>query len=61
MVQDRLWESIDKEWMDTLCSESVENLLKLPSGVVQVNALYMLATSILWYKFVLNTNLEELI
>lgn len=34
-LKDKLWESIDQEWMDTLCSESVENLLKLHSGLVQ--------------------------
>ncbi|KAF5198957.1 S-adenosyl-l-methionine-dependent methyltransferases superfamily protein [Thalictrum thalictroides] len=33
--KDKLWESIDKEWMDCLRVEHVENLLKLPSGVVQ--------------------------
>ncbi|XP_060187226.1 uncharacterized protein LOC132616674 isoform X1 [Lycium barbarum] len=34
--KDRLWESVDKEWMDCLRKEPVENLLQIPSGVVQV-------------------------
>ncbi|XP_065624881.1 uncharacterized protein LOC112026938 isoform X2 [Quercus suber] len=34
--KDRLWESVDKEWMDCLRNEPVENLLLIPSGVVQV-------------------------
>ncbi|XP_058101350.1 uncharacterized protein LOC131245698 isoform X3 [Magnolia sinica] len=33
--KDRLWESIDREWMDCLRREPVENLLKIPSGIVQ--------------------------
>ncbi|XP_055823097.1 uncharacterized protein LOC129891682 isoform X2 [Solanum dulcamara] len=33
--KDRLWEAVDKEWMDCLRKESVENLLRIPSGVVQ--------------------------
>ncbi|XP_030965546.1 protein RRNAD1 isoform X2 [Quercus lobata] len=33
--KDRLWESVDKEWMDCLRNEPVENLLLIPSGVVQ--------------------------
>ncbi|XP_004243992.3 uncharacterized protein [Solanum lycopersicum] len=33
--KDRLWEAVDKEWMDCLQKESVENLLRIPSGVVQ--------------------------
>ncbi|KAK9937580.1 hypothetical protein M0R45_014359 [Rubus argutus] len=32
---DRLWEAIDKEWMDCLREEPVENLLQIPCGVVQ--------------------------
>lgn len=36
-MQDRLWEAVDKEWMDCLQKESVENLLRIPSGVVQVD------------------------
>ncbi|KAK3042583.1 hypothetical protein RJ639_000835 [Escallonia herrerae] len=32
---DKLWESVDKEWIDCLQTESVENLLLIPSGVVQ--------------------------
>lgn len=34
--QDSLWEAVDKEWIDSLRNESVENLLQIPSGVVQV-------------------------
>ncbi|KAK1393146.1 methyltransferase-like protein 25 [Heracleum sosnowskyi] len=33
--KDRLWEAVDKEWMDCLRNEPVENLLLIPSGVVQ--------------------------
>ncbi|XP_074362593.1 uncharacterized protein LOC141702892 isoform X1 [Apium graveolens] len=33
--KDRLWEAVDKEWMDCLRNEAVENLLLIPSGVVQ--------------------------
>ncbi|OWM88532.1 hypothetical protein CDL15_Pgr002299 [Punica granatum] len=33
--KDRLWEAVDKEWMDCLREESVQNLLLIPSGVVQ--------------------------
>ncbi|XP_075644693.1 uncharacterized protein LOC142615754 isoform X1 [Castanea sativa] len=33
--KDRLWESVDKEWMDCLRDEPIENLLLIPSGVVQ--------------------------
>ncbi|KAM3684315.1 hypothetical protein ACJW31_11G034500 [Castanea mollissima] len=33
--KDRLWESVDKEWMDCLRNEPIENLLLIPSGVVQ--------------------------
>ncbi|KAM7492846.1 hypothetical protein LguiA_035767 [Lonicera macranthoides] len=33
--KDRLWEAVDKEWIDSLRNESVENLLQIPSGVVQ--------------------------
>ncbi|KAE8124569.1 hypothetical protein FH972_019438 [Carpinus fangiana] len=32
---DKLWEAVDKEWMDCLRKEPVENLLLIPSGVVQ--------------------------
>ncbi|KAK2971970.1 hypothetical protein RJ640_004990, partial [Escallonia rubra] len=32
---DKLWEAVDKEWIDCLQTESVENLLLIPSGVVQ--------------------------
>ncbi|KAL4293955.1 protein RRNAD1 isoform X2 [Arachis ipaensis] len=32
---DRLWENVDKEWMDCLRREPVQNLLLIPSGVVQ--------------------------
>ncbi|KAI5332745.1 hypothetical protein L3X38_022874 [Prunus dulcis] len=33
--KDRMWEAIDKEWMDCLRKEAVENLLQIPGGVVQ--------------------------
>ncbi|XP_059662294.1 uncharacterized protein LOC132308276 isoform X2 [Cornus florida] len=33
--KDRLWEAVDTEWIDCLRNEPVENLLKIPSGVVQ--------------------------
>ncbi|KAL5716207.1 hypothetical protein ACHQM5_017931 [Ranunculus cassubicifolius] len=33
--KDRLWESIDNQWLDCLRDESIENLLKIPSGLVQ--------------------------
>ncbi|EPS72956.1 hypothetical protein M569_01800, partial [Genlisea aurea] len=33
--KDRLWEKVDVEWMDCLRNESVESLLRIPSGVVQ--------------------------
>ena len=33
---DRLWEAVDKDWIDCLRRESIENLLLIPSGVVQV-------------------------
>ncbi|KAI6687063.1 hypothetical protein NL676_023891 [Syzygium grande] len=32
---DRLWEAVDKEWMDCLREEPVENLLPIPCGEVQ--------------------------
>ncbi|XP_057486426.1 uncharacterized protein LOC130772545 isoform X6 [Actinidia eriantha] len=35
--KDRLWEAVDKEWIDCLRNESVENVLRIPSGVVQDN------------------------
>lgn len=35
--KDRLWEAVDKEWMDCLRNEPVEYLLQIPSGVVQVS------------------------
>ncbi|KAI3456718.1 hypothetical protein Pfo_013381 [Paulownia fortunei] len=35
--KDRLWEAVDKEWMDCLRKEPVEKLLQIPSGVVQDN------------------------
>ncbi|XP_073058830.1 LOW QUALITY PROTEIN: uncharacterized protein [Primulina eburnea] len=34
---DRLWEAVDKEWMDCLRREPVEHLVQIPSGVVQNN------------------------
>ncbi|XAR56874.1 hypothetical protein NMG60_11037501 [Bertholletia excelsa] len=33
--KDRLWEAVDKEWIDCLRKEPVQNLLQIPSGVVQ--------------------------
>ncbi|XP_043689485.1 protein RRNAD1 isoform X2 [Telopea speciosissima] len=33
--KDRLWESVDEQWMECLRVEPVENLLKIPSGMVQ--------------------------
>lgn len=33
--RDKLWEDLDKDWMDCLRDEPVENLLLIPSGVVQ--------------------------
>ncbi|KAK6947238.1 Methyltransferase domain [Dillenia turbinata] len=33
--KDRLWESLDSEWINCLKDESVENLANLPSGLVQ--------------------------
>ncbi|XP_035543202.1 protein RRNAD1 isoform X6 [Juglans regia] len=33
--KDRQWEAVDKEWMDCLRKDPVENLLLIPSGVVQ--------------------------
>lgn len=35
-LQDRLWELVDEQWMECLQKESVENLLGIPSGLVQV-------------------------
>ncbi|GLJ44711.1 hypothetical protein SUGI_0940170 [Cryptomeria japonica] len=35
--QGRLWEAVDKDWMDCLKQESVQNLLHLPSGLIQDN------------------------
>ncbi|KAE9585071.1 putative Methyltransferase domain-containing protein [Lupinus albus] len=32
---DRLWLNVDKEWMDCLRGESVQNLILIPSGVIQ--------------------------
>lgn len=37
--QGRLWELVDEQWMACLRKESVENLLNLPSGVIQVVSL----------------------
>ncbi|KAF8408759.1 hypothetical protein HHK36_004827 [Tetracentron sinense] len=44
--KDRLWESVDKLWIDCLWKESVENLLKIPSGIVQVEILAAVVSSI---------------
>lgn len=38
LMQDRLWESIDEQWMDCLRKESLECLIQIPSGFVQVLA-----------------------
>lgn len=35
--KDSLWEAVDEEWMECLRKEPVENLLLIPSGVVQEN------------------------
>ncbi|KAJ0100820.1 hypothetical protein Patl1_05097 [Pistacia atlantica] len=32
---DKLWEAVDKDWIDCLRNEPIENLLRIPSGVVQ--------------------------
>ncbi|KAK4398678.1 protein RRNAD1 [Sesamum angolense] len=40
--KDRLWEAVDKEWMDCLRKEPAEKLLLIPSGVVQVGSLHCL-------------------
>lgn len=34
--KDRLWEAVDKEWIGCLRNENVDNLLQIPSGIVQV-------------------------
>lgn len=41
--QDRLWEVVDGEWMDCLRMEPVENLLLIPSGVVQVPFVFFIS------------------
>ncbi|KAL8461996.1 hypothetical protein ACS0TY_033179 [Phlomoides rotata] len=33
--KDRLWETVDEEWIDCLRKEPVEKILQIPSGVVQ--------------------------
>ncbi|CAI9755063.1 unnamed protein product [Fraxinus pennsylvanica] len=33
--KERLWEAVDKEWMDCLRKEPVGDLLRIPSGVIQ--------------------------
>lgn len=33
--KDRLWEAVDKEWIGCLRNENVDNLLQIPSGIVQ--------------------------
>lgn len=33
--QARLWEAVDKEWMECLSEESVHNLLLIPSGLIR--------------------------
>ncbi|KAM7502993.1 hypothetical protein LguiB_001897 [Lonicera macranthoides] len=39
-------ETVDKEWIDSLRNESVENLLQISSGVVQIEALSAVVWSI---------------
>ncbi|KAI4320676.1 hypothetical protein MLD38_034130 [Melastoma candidum] len=34
-LKDRLWESVDKDWMDCLRHEPLQNLLLIPSGLSQ--------------------------
>lgn len=34
-LKDRLYESVDKDWIDCLKQEPVEHLLQIPSGIVQ--------------------------
>lgn len=57
---DKLWEAVDKDWIDSLRNEPIENLLLIPSGVVQVCFLLtQLAISILialYLRFVLSLN-----
>ncbi|XVF18237.1 hypothetical protein REPUB_Repub11eG0004100 [Reevesia pubescens] len=33
--KDRLWEAVDQQWIECLSKEAIENLLLIPSGVVQ--------------------------
>lgn len=33
-LQDKLWEEVEREWIECLGKEAVENLLQIPSGVV---------------------------
>ncbi|KAL7088263.1 hypothetical protein ACP275_13G117100 [Erythranthe tilingii] len=35
--KDKLWEAVDKEWLDCLRKERAEKLLQIPSGVAQDN------------------------
>ncbi|KAL7130648.1 hypothetical protein ABFS83_13G148800 [Erythranthe nasuta] len=35
--KDKLWEAVDKEWLDCLRRERAEKLLQIPSGVAQDN------------------------
>ncbi|KNA07208.1 hypothetical protein SOVF_173970, partial [Spinacia oleracea] len=34
-LKDRLWEVVDKDWIDCLKHEPVEHLLQIPSGIIQ--------------------------
>lgn len=40
--QSRLWDFVDKDWIECLKHEPVENLLQIPSGIVQVNPIILL-------------------
>lgn len=42
---DRLWEAIDKDWIDCLKNEPVHNLLQIPSGevLVKLNLIFLKA------------------
>jgi hypothetical protein len=44
--QDKLWENVNAEWIDCLRNEPVQNLLLIPSGVVQV-----LVSSFIFFEF----------
>lgn len=58
--QDRLWEAVDKEWMDCLSKESVENLLLMPSGVIQVQCSIISSVEVRLILFWQIFNISEL-